>query len=113
MKQLQPVLWTKGTFLTPQHLQLQDRFLEDSLNFRLQALKFCAWGFSEVVLDQELLADGHLAVSRASGIFPDGLLFDIPGSDQPPPPRLWRSSSIRAFAISTSTLLCPTTARRD
>src|SRR5271156_5007926 len=85
MKQLQPVRWTKGTFLTPQHLQLQDRFLEDSLNFRLQALKFCAWGFSEVVLDQELLADGQLAISRASGIFPDGLLFDIPASDQPPP----------------------------
>ena len=85
MKQLQPVLWSKGTFLTPQHLQLQDRFLEDSLNFRLQALKFCAWGFSEVVLDQELLADGQLAVTRASGIFPDGLLFDIPGPDQPPP----------------------------
>jgi type VI secretion system protein ImpJ len=85
MKQLQPVLWTKGTFLTPQHLQLQDRFLEDSLNFRLQALKFCAWGFSEVVLDQELLTDGQLAISRASGIFPDGLLFDIPASDQPPP----------------------------
>jgi type VI secretion system protein ImpJ len=55
------------------------------LNFRLQALKFCAWGFSEVVLDQELLADGQLAVTRASGIFPDGLLFDIPGPDQPPP----------------------------
>jgi type VI secretion system protein ImpJ len=85
MKQLQPVLWTKGTFLTPQHLQLQDRFLEDSLSFRLQALKFCAWGFSEVVLDQQMLADGQLAVTRASGIFPDGLLFEIPGSDQPPP----------------------------
>ena len=85
MKQLQPVLWSKGTFLTPQHLQLQDKFLEDSLNFRLQALKFCAWGFSEVVLDQELLADGQLSVSRASGIFPDGLLFDFPGPDQPPP----------------------------
>ena len=85
MKQLQPVLWTKGTFLTPQHMQLQDRFLEDSLSFRLQALKFCGWGFSEVVLDQELLAQGQLAVTRASGIFPDGLLFDIPGPDQPPP----------------------------
>jgi type VI secretion system protein ImpJ len=85
MKQLQPVLWTKGTFLTPQHLQVQDRFLEDSLNFRLQALKFCAWGFSEIVLDQELLADGQLSISRASGIFPDGLLFDVPGPDQPPP----------------------------
>jgi type VI secretion system protein ImpJ len=85
MKQLQPVLWSKGTFLTPQHLQLQDRFLEDSLNFRLQALKFCAWGFKEIVLDQELLADGQLAISSASGIFPDGLIFDIPGPDQPPP----------------------------
>ncbi|HEV2474450.1 MAG TPA: type VI secretion system baseplate subunit TssK, partial [Chthonomonadales bacterium] len=85
MKQLQPVLWNKGTFLTPQHMQVQDRFLEDSLNFRLQALKFCAWGFSEVVLDQELLAEGQLAVTRASGIFPDGLLFEIPGPDQPPP----------------------------
>lgn len=85
MKQLQPVLWSKGTFLTPQHMQLQDKFLEDSLTFRLQALKFCAWGFSEVVLDQELLADGQLAISRASGIFPDGLIFEIPGPDQPPP----------------------------
>lgn len=85
MKQLQPVLWSKGTLLTPQHLQLQDRFLEDSMNFRIQVLKFCAWGFNELVLDQELLADGQLAVTRASGIFPDGLLFEIPGPDQPPP----------------------------
>src|ERR1041385_8333881 len=81
MKQLQPVLWSKGTFLTPQHMQLQDKFLEDSMNFRVQSLKFCAWGFNEFVLDQELLADGQLAISRASGIFPDGLPFDIPGPD--------------------------------
>lgn len=85
MKQLQPVLWSKGTFLTPQHLQLQDKFLEDSMTFRVQALNFCAWGFSEVILNQELLTEGQLAVSRASGIFPDGLVFEIPGSDQPPP----------------------------
>jgi type VI secretion system protein ImpJ len=85
MKQLQPVLWSKGTFLTPQHMQLQDKFLEDSMNFRVQSLKFCAWGFNEVVLDQELLNEGQLAVSRASGIFPDGLPFEIPGPDQPPP----------------------------
>src|SRR6266700_3748263 len=87
MRQLQPVLWSKGTFLTPQHLQLQDKFLEDSMNFRVQSLKFCAWGFNEVVLDQKLLTEGQLAISRASGIFPDGLPFDIPGPDQPPPTR--------------------------
>src|SRR5664280_1906879 len=50
-----------------------------------QALKFCAWGFSELTLNQEMLAEGQLAVSRASGIFPDGLLFDIPDADSPPP----------------------------
>jgi len=85
MKQLQPVLWTKGTFLTPQHLQVQDRFLEDSLNFRLQALKFCPWGFTSLTIDQERLADGDFLVSKAAGIFPDGLLFDIPATDPSPP----------------------------
>src|SRR5438477_2534811 len=85
MKQLQPVLWSKGTLLTPQHLQLQDKFLEDSMDFRVQSLNFRACGFNEVVLDQQLLADGQLAISRASGIFPDRLPFDIPRPDQPPP----------------------------
>jgi len=85
MKQLKPVLWTKGTFLTPQHLQVQDRFLEDTLNFRLQALRFCPWGFLELAVNQELLTDGQFALTRASGIFPDGLLFDIPDADPSPP----------------------------
>jgi len=45
MKQLQPVIWTKGTFLSPQHLQLQDRFLENLLQFQLDSLTFRPWGF--------------------------------------------------------------------
>jgi len=85
MKQLQPVIWTKGTFLTPQHLQTQDRFIEDTLNFRLQALKFCAWGFNELIINQEMLGEGQFVVSRAAGIFPDGLLFDVPDADPAPP----------------------------
>lgn len=84
MKQLQPVIWTKGTFLTPQHLQTQERFVEDALQFRLEALKFCAWGFTELVIDQQQLATGNFAISRCAGIFPDGLLFDIPDADPAP-----------------------------
>ena len=57
MKQLKPVLWTKGTFLTPQHPRVPDRFLEDTLNFRLQALKFRPWGFRELAINAELLAE--------------------------------------------------------
>jgi type VI secretion system protein ImpJ len=85
MKQLQPVIWSRGTFLTPQHLQTQDRYIEDLLKFRLQALKFCPWGFKDLVINRELLVEGQFAISRASGIFPDGLIFDIPDSDPPPP----------------------------
>lgn len=59
--------------------------MEDTLSFRIQALRFCPWGFRELVIDQELLADGQIAISRASGIFPDGLLFDIPDADPAPP----------------------------
>ena len=84
MKQLLPVIWSKGTFLTPQHLQVQDRFIEDTLEFQLQALQFRPWGFTALAIDQEKLADGQFVLSRAAGLFPGGLPFDIPGSDAAP-----------------------------
>ena len=88
MKRLQPVIWTKGTFLSPQHLQLQDRFLENLLQFHLDSLSFRPWGFRSLQISREALASGSLGISSASGIFPDGLLFDIPNSDSAPPLKL-------------------------
>ena len=88
MKRLQPVIWTKGTFLSPQYLQLQDRFLENVLQFHLENLSFRPYGFRLLQVNQELLAGGSFGISSASGILPDGLLFDIPASDSAPPPKL-------------------------
>lgn len=85
MRILQPVIWSKGTFLSPQHLQVQDRFIESILQFRTEALQFRPWGFSKLRINHEALAGGSFAIHEASGIFPDGLLFDIPGSDPAPP----------------------------
>jgi len=87
MKRLEPVIWAKGTFLTPQHLQIQDQFLENTLQFRLDALSFRPWGFRQLQVNQELLPAGTFAISGASGILPDGLLFDIPNSDPAPAPK--------------------------
>jgi len=84
MRQLQPVIWAKGTFLTPQHLQLQDRFFESVLEFKLGALKYCPWGFAELQIDHQALSAGNLALARAVGLFPDGLAFEIPDSDAAP-----------------------------
>ncbi|MGD0869629.1 MAG: type VI secretion system baseplate subunit TssK [Bryobacteraceae bacterium] len=85
MRILQPVIWAKGTFLSPQHLQVQDRFVESVLQFRMEALQFRPWGFSKLQINQEALATGAFAVHAAEGLFPDGLPFDIPGSDAAPP----------------------------
>jgi type VI secretion system protein ImpJ len=87
MRQLQKVLWTKGVMLTPQHLQLQNRFIEDSISFQLSALTAAPWGFSSLELDREMLDSGMLALSNARGLFPDGLAFDMPGADPLPEPR--------------------------
>jgi type VI secretion system protein ImpJ len=85
---MQPVLWTKGVLLSPQHLQTQDRFLEDRLHFQLSGLTFAPWGFAKLRLDHEALAGGTLAIAEASGILPDGLLFDMPEADALPEPRV-------------------------
>lgn len=73
--------------MTQQHLQMQDLVLESSLHFRLNALQFRPWGFHALQVDREALASGTFLLNTASGIFPDGLLFDIPRSDAAPPPK--------------------------
>src|SRR5208283_5960919 len=79
--------WTKGTFLTPQHLQLQDRFLENLLEFHLESLAFRPWGFATLQISREALSGGVFAIATAYGLLPDGLIFDIPASDSAPPPK--------------------------
>lgn len=87
MRQMQPVLWTKGVLLSPQHFQTQDRFLEDLLDFQLSTLAFSPWGFRRLEVDREALAGGTFAIGAAAGILPDGLPFDMPISDPTPSPR--------------------------
>lgn len=87
MPLLEPVIWAKGTFLNPQHLQIQDRYLEENLHFNMRALNFRPWGFQRLKIDQVELAAGNFAIAEASGILPDGLLFDMPNSDPAPPLR--------------------------
>lgn len=86
-RQLHPVLWAKGTFLTPQHLQAQDRFIESVVQFRTGSLNFCPWGFTRLRLDPEALAAGAAALLEAEGLLPDGTPFRIPHSDSAPAAR--------------------------
>ncbi len=100
MPLLEPVIWAKGTVLNPQHLQIQDRFLVDSLQFHLQALNFRPWGFQRLRIDLQALAAGTFTLAEAVGIMNDGLLFDIPASDLAPGSR----SIADRFAADQETL---------
>jgi type VI secretion system protein ImpJ len=53
----------------------------------METLSYCAWGFRELKVDRDTLAAGQFSIADAEGIFPDGLLFDMPGADPAPPPR--------------------------
>lgn len=87
MKHLQPVIWAKGTFLSPQHLQSQDRYLEDTLLFRVNSLAFRPYGFTQLRVDRQALSAGMLSLAEAAGILPDGLCFEMPGSHTLPESR--------------------------
>ena len=87
MKFLSQVVWSEGMYLSPIHFQAQSRHFEDSLDFLRTQLWTYGWGLSHLVLDPEAIRNGKALLLEASGIFPDGLPFDVPASVAPPESR--------------------------
>ena len=79
------VVWSEGMFLSPQHFQQQERYLERYIDSRCNALAASPWGLLEYTVDPQLLKIGKISLLNAKGIFPDGTPFNIPESDDPPP----------------------------
>jgi len=77
------VIWQEGMLLRPQHFQHQDRYYAHQLNTRTRLLNRYGWGFFELDIDTQFLGMGKLVISHASGIFPDGSLFDLRGDAEP------------------------------
>ena len=101
MSQLQPVLWIKGAFLQPQHLQLQDLYLDGQMKFLMDSLIGYPYGFQTLTVDSGRLAKGYFGLSAASGIFPDGLIFDLRSDLEPDPRQL-----LGAFSNQSSLTVC-------
>ena len=86
MKFLSRVVWSEGMHLGPHHFQTQSRYFEDSLWFLSANLRRNPWGLLSLSLDNDAVRNGLAILRHASGVFPDGLIFDIPESDPAPPP---------------------------
>ena len=80
------VVWQEGMFLRTQHFQQQDRWTEQLVRGRVQALRPHPWGLVDYSLDRDLLATGRFALSSAAGVFDDGTPFMLPGEADHPAP---------------------------
>ena len=80
-------IWFEGMTLDPHHLQQWDRYTQRSIRGQVSSAISRGWGFTRVVISSERLANGDIAIDQASGVFLDGLVFDVPSTDQPPSPR--------------------------
>ena len=77
------VIWQEGMLLRPQHLQHNDRYFDHQLKVRTRLLASYAWGFLALEIDLQFLNMGQLVVSQASGVLPDGSLFELGGNAEP------------------------------
>lgn len=100
MKFLSRVAWTEGMYLGPHHFQTQSRYFEDSIGFIVSSLWPNPWGLLHCAFDEEAMLNGNAVLLQASGIFPDGLVFDLPNADPAPAPR----NLLEAFASTEASL---------
>jgi len=77
------VIWQEGMLLRPQHFQHNDRYYDHQMKTRTRLLGSYAWGFLNLELDLESVNMGKLVISKASGVLPDGSLFDLAGNTEP------------------------------
>ena len=87
MKQLSRLVWSEGMYLGPHHFQAQSRYFEDSVHFAMASLYFAPFGVGGFELDPEALQNGTLSLVHARGVFPDGLVFQMPDADPLPAAR--------------------------
>ena len=80
------VAWKEGLFLQPHHLQQSDRYFEKLLEARTRLITPYPWGFAQIEVDRDVAQQNKFGLRAASGIFPDGTPFDMPGTSALPAP---------------------------
>jgi type VI secretion system protein ImpJ len=65
-------IWTEGLFVTQHHFQQLDRYHEQLLSERVEAVVPFDWGVTDMEIDERALANGQMRVIRLRGVLPDG-----------------------------------------
>lgn len=71
------VIWREGLFMRPQHFQQNDRHFTHELMKRTKEIGSNTWGLFDMNIDSHHLSSGKIVLNNASGVMPDGTLFEI------------------------------------
>ncbi len=80
------VVWSQGLFLQPQHFQVLESSMRETISAVARAQNPRGYGFVEYEIDEALLKQGKLALNRVVGVLPDGTVLDAPRLDPLPEP---------------------------
>jgi type VI secretion system protein ImpJ len=72
--------WTEGLELGSHHFQLLDRYHEELIAHRLEALFDHTWGIHEIRWDARAISAGQLALKKLVAILPDGTPITCDGA---------------------------------
>lgn len=74
-----PVQWSEGMLLSPQHFQQADAYWQAQLQHRQALLQPDGWGLSLLDIDPVALASGQVRLRRLECLMPDGTAVVFPG----------------------------------
>jgi type VI secretion system protein ImpJ len=70
------VAWREGLFIRPQHFQQNNYMQHTEMMQRTLEIGANMWGLFNLDIDDQLLSMGKVSLVEASGILPDGTLFE-------------------------------------
>ncbi|HTF36464.1 MAG TPA: type VI secretion system baseplate subunit TssK [Myxococcota bacterium] len=77
---LNPVAWSEGMFLRPQHLQQSELYGDARLHYHLRALNPFHWGVAKLEVDEEALSDHRVSLLALDAVLPGGTIVRYPGN---------------------------------
>ena len=77
------IQWHEGMLLGPQHFQIESARVDQLVAWQVGLTQPHAWGVSELVIDEQLLANGVLRISKLVAVMPDGFAIEHSAETSP------------------------------
>lgn len=75
MSEYSKVVWSEGCYLSPQHLQQNDRYTESTIQNIVSFAQAHYYGVLDLGINDSLLKQGVVSLSRLEVVFEDGTVF--------------------------------------